>query len=204
MYKFPIIVFEGIEGSGKSFHINNIQKHLKKKKIKFIKFREPGGSKNSEKIRNLILNKSSNYKNLTDLLMYMAARNENFHSIIKKYYKKKVILIDRFVDSTLAYQHYGMGLDKKLIVYLNRVILKNIKPNFTFLNIVNMKNLKYRINNRRKNRYDLFNIKFYNKVQKGFIKLSKNKKNYMIINSNLNILENKKKIINKINSLLSI
>ena len=204
MYKYPIIVFEGIEGSGKSFHINNIQKYLKKKKIKFIKFREPGGSKNSEKIRNLILNKKSNYKNLTDLFMYMAARNENFHNIIKKNYKKKIILIDRFIDSTLAYQHYGMGLDKKLIVYLNRVILKNVKPNFTFINTVNMKNLKYRINNRRKNRYDLFNIKFYNKVQKGFIKLSKNKKNYMIINSNLNILENKKKIINKINSLLSI
>jgi len=204
MYKYPIIVFEGIEGSGKSFHINNIQKYLKKKKIKFIKFREPGGSKNSEKIKNLILNKKSNYKNLTDLFMYMAARNENFHNIIKKNYKKKIILIDRFIDSTLAYQHYGMGLDKKLIVYLNRVILKNVKPNFTFINTVNMKNLKYRINNRRKNRYDLFNIKFYNKVQKGFIKLSKNKKNYMIINSNLNILENKKKIINKINSLLSI
>jgi len=204
MYKYPIIVFEGIEGSGKSFHINNIQKYLKKKKIKFIRFREPGGSKNSERIRNLILNKKSNYENLTDLLMYMAARNENFHNIIKKNYKKKVILIDRFVDSTLAYQHYGMGLDKKIIVYLNKIILKNIKPNFTFLNIVNMKNLKYRINNRRKNRYDLFNIKFYNKVQKGFIKLSKNKKKYMIINSNLNILENKKKIINKINSLLSI
>ena len=204
MYKYPIIVFEGIEGSGKSFHINNIQKYLKKKRINFIKFREPGGSKNSEKIRNLILNKKSNYKNLTDLFMYMAARNENFHNIIKKNYKKKVILIDRFIDSTLAYQHYGMGLDKNLIVYLNRVILKNVKPNFTFINTVNMKNLKYRINNRRKNRYDLFNIKFYNKVQKGFIKLSKNKKNYMIINSNLNILENKKKIINKINSLLSI
>ena len=204
MYKYPIIVFEGIEGSGKSFHINNIQKYLKKKRINFIKFREPGGSKNSEKIRNLILNKKSNYKNLTDLFMYMAARNENFHNIIKKNYKKKVILIDRFIDSTLSYQHYGVGLDKNLIVYLNRVILKNVKPNFTFINTVNMKNLKYRINNRRKNRYDLFNIKFYNKVQKGFIKLSKNKKNYMIINSNLNILENKKKIINKINSLLSI
>ena len=204
MYKYPIIVFEGIEGSGKSFHINNIQKYLKKKKIKFIRFREPGGSKNSERIRNLILNKKSNYENLTDLLMYMAARNENFHNIIKKNYKKKVILIDRFVDSTLAYQHYGMGLDKKIIVYLNKIILKNIKPNFTFLNIVNMKNLKYRINNRRKNRYDLFNIKFYNKVQKGFIKLSKNKKNYMIINSNLSIFENKSKIINKVKSLILI
>ena len=204
MYKFPIIVFEGIEGSGKSFHINNIQKYLIKKKIKFIKFREPGGSKNSEKIRNFILNNNSNYKGLTDLFMYMAARNENYHNIIKKYYKKKVILIDRFTDSTLAYQHYGMGIDKKLILNLNKIILKKIKPNFTFINTVNMKNLKYRINNRRKNRYDKFNTKFYNKVQKGFIKLSKNKKNYMIINSNLSIFENKIKIINKVKSLISI
>ena len=204
MYKFPIIVFEGIEGTGKSFHIKNIQKYFIKKKIKFVKFREPGGSKNSEKIRNFILNNNSNYKGLTDLFMYMAARNENYHNIIKKYYKKRVILIDRFTDSTLAYQHYGMGIDKKLIINLNKIILKKIKPNFTFVNTVNMKNLKYRINNRRKNRYDKFNIKFYNKVQKGFIKLSKNKKNYMIINSNLNIFENKSKIINKVKSLISI
>ena len=204
MYKFPIIVFEGIEGTGKSFHIKNIQKYFIKKKIKFVKFREPGGSKNSEKIRNFILNNKSNYKGLTDLFMYMAARNENYHNIIKKYYKKRVILIDRFTDSTLAYQHYGMGIDKKLILNLNKIILKKIKPNFTFVNTVNMKNLKYRINNRRKNRYDKFNTKFYNKVQKGFIKLSKNKKNYMIINSNLSIFENKSKIINKVKSLISI
>ena len=202
MYKFPIIVFEGIEGTGKSFHIKNIQKYFIKKKIKFVKFREPGGSKNSEKIRNFILNNKSNYKGLTDLFMYMASRNENYHNIIKKYYKKRVILIDRFTDSTLAYQHYGMGIDKKLIINLNKIILKKIKPNFTFINTVNMKNLKYRINNRRKNRYDKFNTKFYNKVQKGFIKLSKNKKNYMIINSNLNIFENKSKIINKVKSLI--
>ena len=202
MYKFPIIVFEGIEGTGKSFHIKNIQKYFIKKKIKFVKFREPGGSKNSEKIRNFILNNKSNYKGLTDLFMYMASRNENYHNIIKKYYKKRVILIDRFTDSTLAYQHYGMGIDKKLIINLNKIILKKIKPNFTFVNTVNMKNLKYRINNRRKNRYDKFSIKFYNKVQKGFIKLSKNKKNYMIINSNLSIFENKNKIINKVKSLI--
>ena len=176
---------------------------LLKKKIRFIKFREPGGSQNSEKIRNFMLNKKSNYKSLTDLFMYMAARNENYHNIIKKYYKKRVILIDRFTDSTLAYQHYGMGIDKKLIINLNKIILKKIKPNFTFVNTVNMKNLKYRINNRRKNRYDKFSIKFYNKVQKGFIKLSKSKKNYMIINSNLSIFENKNKIINKVKSLIS-
>ena len=202
--KYPIIVFEGIEGSGKSFHIKNIQKHLKKNKVKFIKIREPGGSKNSEKIRKFILNNNSNFKNLTDLFLYMAARNENFQSIINKNYKKKLILIDRFTDSTIAYQHYGMNLNKNLIIKLNKTMLKNIKPSFTFLNIVNMKNLKTRLNKRTKNRYDKFKLSFYNKVQKGFIKLSKNKNNYMIINSNNKISENKKIIINKINSLLSL
>jgi len=204
MYKYPIIVFEGIEGSGKSFHIKNIQKHLNKNRIKYIKLREPGGSKNSEKIRKLILNKNSKFKKLTDLFLYMAARNENFQNIINKNYKKKIILIDRFIDSTVAYQHYGMGIDKKIIVKLNNFILKNIKPSFTFLNIVSMKNLRIRLNKRPKNRYDKFNHKFYDKVQKGFVKLSKSKKNYMIVNSNKDISENKKIIIKKINFLLSI
>ena len=204
MYKYPILVFEGIEGSGKSYHLKNVEKHLKKNKIKFIKLREPGGSVNSEKIRKLILNKKSNFRNLTDLFLYMASRNENMQNKIKKNYKKKVILIDRFKDSTLAYQHYGMNIDKKLINNLNNIVLKNVKPNFTFLNVVSMKNLKKRIDRRRKNRYDRFNYRFYSKVQKGFIKLAKNKKNYMIINSNDNILENKIKILKKINFLLAI
>ena len=134
----------------------------------------------------------------------MASRNENYHHILKKNYKKKVIIIDRFTDSTLAYQHYGMGINIKLIKLLNKIILKDIKPTFTFLNIVSMKNLKLRINNRPKNRYDSFNYKFYNKVQKGFIKLSKNKNKYSIINSNNEISKNKKIILNKINNLLSL
>jgi len=205
MYKYPIIVFEGIEGSGKTFHIKNLEKYLKKKKVKYVKLREPGGSKNSEKIRNLILEKNSNFNKLTDLFLYIAARNENYQSIIKKNYKKKIILIDRFLDSTIAYQHYGMGINKKLIIDLNRFILGNIKPTFTFLNIVNMKNLKLRLNKRSlKNRYDNFNINFYKKVQQGYIHLSKNKKKYMIVNSNDHIAENKIIIIKKINSLLSI
>ena len=204
MYKYPIIVFEGIEGSGKTYHINKVQNYLKKNKIKFIKIREPGGSLNSEKIRKLLLNQNSNFKYLTDLFLYMASRNENFHNIINENYKKKVILMDRFTDSTIAYQHYGMGIDKNMIIKLNKIILKKIKPNFTFLNIVSMKNLKFRVNKRPKNRYDKFNYKFYNKVQKGFIKLSKNKNKYSVINSNNEISKNKKIILNKINNLLSI
>ena len=91
----------------------------------------------------------------------MAARSENIN-IIKKAYNKKVILIDRFTDSTIAYQHFGMGVDLNLIKTLNNFLLKNIKVSFTFLNIVNQKNLQKRLKQRKSlNRYDKFNISFY-------------------------------------------
>ena len=204
MSKKPIIVFEGIEGSGKTFHLNNIAKYLKKKRISFIKIREPGGNYNSEKIRKLILNKKSNFNPTTDLLLYLAARNENINIIIKKYFKKKVILIDRFVDSTTAYQHYGMGVNLNLIKNINKVILKGIKVDFTFLNYVSNKNMKKRLLKRKNlNRYDRFNMKFYQKVQSGYFKISKQKKTkYFLVNSNLSIVENKKNIIKKINKLI--
>ena len=204
MSKKPIIVFEGIEGSGKTFHLNNIARYLKKKRISFIKIREPGGNYNSEKIRKLILNKKSNFNPTTDLLLYLAARNENINIIIKKYFKKKVILIDRFVDSTIAYQHYGMGVNLNLIKNINKVILKGIKVDFTFLNYVSNKNMKKRLLKRKNlNRYDRFNMKFYQKVQSGYFKISKqNKTKYFLVNSNLSIVENKKNIIKKINKLI--
>ena len=204
MSKKPIIVFEGIEGSGKTFHLNNIARYLKKKRISFIKIREPGGNYNSEKIRNLILNKKSNFNPTTDLLLYLAARNENINIIIKKYFKKKIILIDRFVDSTTAYQHYGMGVNLNLIKNINKVILKGIKVDFTFLNYVSNKNMKKRLLKRKNlNRYDGFNMKFYQKVQSGYFKISKQKKTkYFLVNSNLSIVENKKNIIKKINKLI--
>ena len=206
MSKKMIITFEGIEGSGKSLHIENVARYLKKKKISFVKLREPGGSKNSEKIRKLILNNKSNFNRYTDLLLYLAARSENIEKIIIKNYQKKVILIDRFTDSTLAYQHYGMGISKKIIEHLNKYLLKKIKINFTFLNIVNEKNLKKRLFKRKRlNRYDKFKHTFYKKVQKGFIYQAKQNSNkYLIINSNIKIEDNKRIIINKINKILDI
>jgi dTMP kinase len=201
-----IITFEGIEGSGKSLHIKNVAKYLKKKKISFIKLREPGGSKNSEKIRKLILNNKSNFNKYTDLFLYFASRSENIEKIIIKNYQKKVILIDRFTDSTLAYQHYGMGISKKIVENINKYLLKKIKINFTFLNIVNEKNLKKRLLKRKRlNRYDKFKHTFYKKVQKGFIHQAKlNSNKYLIVNSNIKIEDNKRIIINKINKILHI
>ena len=202
MSKKIVIAFEGIEGSGKPFHINNVSKYLKRKKIPYIKLREPGGNKNSEKIRKLILDKKSNFKKKTDLLLYLAARSENMDNL-KKNFRKKIILLDRFTDSTIAYQHFGMGVNLDIITKINKHILKSFKVDFTFLSIVNIKNMQKRLKQRKKlNRYDTFKEKFYKKVQNGFLRISKNKKRYKIINSNLPIELNKKIIIDKIEKLL--
>ena len=203
MYKRPLIIFEGIEGSGKSTQINRVAKYLDKKNIKYIKIREPGGSSNSERIRSLLLNKKSNFNTLTDLFLYMASRNENIVKILSKNYNKKVILIDRFIYSSIAYQHYGMKIDIKFINLLNKMILKNIKPTYIFLHTVSINNMIKRLKKRKQNnRYDNFNKSFYRRVQGGFIKALKRKKNVSIINSNNNIENNTFKIINKIKDLI--
>ena len=204
MSKKPIVVFEGIEGSGKTLHINHLSNFLRKKKIKFIKIREPGGHINSEKIRNLILNNKSKFHKTTDLFLYLAARNENLVNLIDKNYGKKIILIDRFVDSTLAYQHFGMGIDSKFIKKINNFLLNNVKINLTFLNLASIKNVKIRLSKRKKlNRYDKFKMSFYNKVQKGYIKIAnKNKKKYKIINTNKSVSINKKFVISEFEKLI--
>ncbi len=203
MSKKIIIVFEGIEGTGKSHHIKNVARYLKKKKLDFIQIREPGGSKNSEKIRKLLLNRNSSFNKYTDLLLYLSARSENIE-LIKKNVGKRIILIDRFSDSTIAYQHFGMGVNLKFINNINNFLLENININFTFLSIVSLKNMKNRLMKRKNlNRYDKFNNNFYTKVQKGFINLlEKNPKRYMKINSNLSIEHNEKIILDKIRDLV--
>ena len=137
------------------------------------------------------------------MLLYLASRSENI-SQLKKYYKKKIILIDRFVDSTIAYQHYGLGVNRNLINIVNKYLLKNFRINFTFLNIVNKKNMLVRLKERKiLNRYDRFKFSFYNKVQNGYLKIyKKNQKNYQLINSNLDKEINKELVRKKVESLI--
>tara|TARA_B100001029_G_scaffold57324_1_gene46265 strand:- start:435 stop:1049 length:615 start_codon:yes stop_codon:yes gene_type:complete len=204
MLKYPVIVFEGIETSGKSTNLRKVSTYLKSINRKFIKIREPGGSLYSEYIRKLMLNSKSKLNYKTDLLLIIASRSENFNKILQNNYKKKIILIDRFIDSTLAYQHFGMGIDKSLIIKLNNFVLNKFKPTFTFLSIVNKNNMKIRLKKRATlNKYDKFNYKFYNKVQKGFLKLAKKKKNYLIIDTNKeNINKSSQTIINKLKKII--
>jgi len=142
MYKKKpfFIVFEGVEGCGKSFQSKKLFNNLKKNSIDAVLTREPGGTKSSELIRNLILkdyfNKNSKEKfdKYTDTLLYLAARNEHVKNKIKPALnKKKVVICDRFTDSTIAYQVDGKKVDINFINNIHKKILEGIKPNIVFI-----------------------------------------------------------------------
>ena len=214
MYKKKpfLIVFEGVEGCGKSFQSKKLYSRLKKIKVDVILTREPGGTKSSELIRNLILkdyftkNNKEKFDKYTDTLLYLAARNEHIKNKIKPaLLKKKVVICDRFIDSTIAYQVYGKKVDINFINNIHKKILQGIKPNIVFILRVSQKSSRQRLKKRRsKNRYDNFAQSFYNKAQKSFLKIAKNKKNYFVLESstNDNLLE--EKIFNKVKKYLNI
>ena len=214
MYKKKpfFIVFEGVEGCGKSFQSKKLFQKLKKKKIKAIITREPGGTKSSELIRNLILKDyfttktNEKFDKFTDTLLYLAARNEHIKNKIKPALKQKnIVICDRFTDSTLAYQVYGKNVDKKFIDNIHKKILNGIRPNIVFILKVSKKISRQRLVKRRsRNRYDNFAQSFYNKAQNSFIKIAANKKNYFVLNSSENENSLEKKIFKIVNKYLKI
>ena len=208
MYKKKsfFITFEGIEGSGKSYQAKKLHKNLKKKNIPVILTREPGGTKNAEIIRNIILkdyffhNNKKQFDKYTDTLLYLAARNEHVKNVIKPaFFKKKIILCDRFIDSTLAYQVFGKKVDQNLINSVHKYILGKIKPDITFILKVSLKKAFNRLKIRKKkNRYDKFPKKFYDGVQKAFLKIAKkNRRRYIILDNSIDSNLVEKIILNK-------
>ena len=194
MYKKKslFIVFEGVEGCGKSYQSKKLFNNLKKKNFEVVLTREPGGTKSAELIRNLILKDyfqkgiNEKFNKYTDTLLYLAARNEHVHNKIKPALEKKIVICDRFVDSTIAYQVYGK-VKLNFINKIHKIILGKLIPDITFVLKVSPKSSRKRLLKRRsKNRYDKFPQTLYNKVQKSFIRLSKNKKNYYIFDSSKN------------------
>ncbi len=197
------IVFEGVEGCGKSYQSKKLKKYLEKKGISPVLTREPGGTRSAESIRKLILQdyfKKGNkekFDKYTDTLLYLAARNEHVkNKIIPALKRKKIVICDRFTDSTLAYQVYGKKVDKLFIDTIHKKILRNLKPDLTFILKVTPKISKLRLLKRKtKNRYDNFSQKFYTKVQNYFLRLAKNKKNYFILESSANDINLEVKIL---------
>ena len=184
--KFFFIVFEGIEGTGKSYQIKKLYKSLKKNKYKVIKSREPGGPNTAELIRKVIFSKQSHkFDKLTDFYLMNAARNEHIKKRILPAKKNKYIIIsDRFTDSTYAYQVIGNKIDKKINLLNQKYILKNLKPHLTIVLKSNFKTIFNRIKKRKKNnKFDKLKKNFYKKAQDAYVLLCKKNSSHFLFDS---------------------
>ncbi|MBU0951314.1 MAG: dTMP kinase [Elusimicrobia bacterium] len=175
MKKGIFITFEGPDGSGKSTQAGLLAAALKKKGYEYILTREPGGTPFAESIRNLLLKPGMNVFPLTELLLYAASRAQHTQELIKPALAQgKIVICDRYSDSTMAYQYFGRNLDKSLIYRLNEIAAGGLKPALTI--VVDIKaedGMKRVCKNGPKDRLENENIQFHERIRKGFLQLAK-------------------------------
>ncbi|MDP8259401.1 MAG: dTMP kinase [Candidatus Gygaella obscura] len=175
------ITFEGSEGSGKSTQSKMLCSFLKSSGLDCIIVREPGSTKISEKIRDILLDcENKKMSKVTEMLLYMAARAQIVEELILAALKKgKVVICDRFLDSTIAYQGYGLGIDIILIKKIGSLVSLGLKPDLTFLLDLPLKQgLKncHRVKN-SKDRIEKRNLAYHLRVRNGYLKLAKQSSN---------------------------
>jgi len=172
--KGMFITFEGGEGSGKSTHSKLLCDFLRRKGLKVLHTREPGGTSISEKIRKVLLDtKNKEMDVISEMLLYMAARAEIIKQKISPALKRgNIVICDRFIDATLAYQGYAGGIDISIIKNIGRLVTKSISPDVTFfLDIDVKKGLKR--SGRNKDRIERKSILYHKKVRKGYLSIAK-------------------------------
>ena len=174
--KGTFITFEGCEGVGKSRQIKMLEEYLLKNDINYYLTREPGGTNLSEKIRSVILDK--NNSEMTDeceALLYAAARVQLLKQVIKpKLDQGQLVLCDRYVDSSLAYQGYARGLGVEFIEKINDFAIKNFTPNYTvFLNLPPEQAFLRKGGVDIGDRVELSGMEFHKKVYQGYLDLAK-------------------------------
>ena len=187
-----VISFEGFEYSGKSTQIKLLKKYFIKNKIKSTFAREPGGNKDLEKIRNIII--KSNFDNLSLIMFFFASR----FSLLSSLKNNDLIVFDRFFDSTYAYQKYNLK-EKKLIISLINLIDQKFIPNITFYLKLDKKNLMERKNKRvYSNKFDKKYFGQFSRIQKNYNEISKmkiGKRKFVTIDASLSANEIHEKII---------
>ncbi len=182
------ITFEGIEGSGKSTLAEMLYERLKIYGFPVVLTREPGGTKVGEKIREVILNKNFDIDPYSELFLFLAARRENIKKIIIPSLKEgKIVICDRFDDSTFAYQGFGREIPLRFITRVNKLVTEEIKPNLTFLIDVPVNIGFSRI--KREDRIEMEEEDFHKKVREGFLKIAKKAKKRIIVLNGENNLE---------------
>ena len=194
------ITFEGIEGSGKSTQSKKLHAYFLKKSQDAILTREPGGTKASEQIREILITQE-NLESKTELLLNFASRNEHVEKLIKpSLQNNKIVICDRFFDSTYAYQGSAMGVDFALIDKIKDLTIGDFAPDVTFLIDIDVEtSLKRLVNRNDNNRYDGFSIDFHQKVRDGFLKIAKQNSRIKIIDGTKSEDEIFSEIINNLN-----
>ena len=190
------ITFEGIDGSGKSTQANFLKNQLQNDGYDVILLREPGGTIISEKIRDLVLNhRASSVSPLTEALLIASSRYQLVNEIILPALKKNTIVIcDRYIDSTIAYQGYGRGINISWLNEINKYSLMNANPELTYLFDLKVEDSMLRIKNKNKDRIELEGKDFLSKVRNGYLKLAKNSKRFILLNA----MDSPEKLKNKV------
>ena len=197
--KYKFITFEGIEGCGKSTQVKMLLEFLLKKKIPAILTRDPVGTSVAEEIRNLLINgETDKLDSTTEVLLNFAARRDHVRKLIKPAIDaKKIVISDRFFDSTVAYQGFAGGVDLAVIEKIKSAAISNFEPDITFLIDLDVKAAMKRILKRdSNNRYEKMSLEFHESVRAGFLEIAKvNKKRFKIIDGSDSPLKIHKKIL---------
>ena len=202
-----LITFEGGEGTGKSTQSKLLYDYLKSKTTDVILTREPGGCTESENIRNLLVKGNINkWDPITESLLHNAARREHIKNIIKPaLLKNKIVICDRYIDSTMAYQGIGQGVNLNFLNILSKEVTENIVANITFIfdidPDISLKRAKKRDKNTN-NRYENFDISFHRNIRNYFKSLINTNKRYILIDASKSIEEIHLKILKPINDLI--
>lgn len=184
------ITFEGIDGCGKTTQINLLNDYLKTKNYETFLTLEPGGSDIGKNLRQILLHHQGYVDDTCELLLYLADRSQHVETVIKKNIEQgKIVLCDRYTDSTVAYQGYARGQNIENIKFLNKIATKNLKPDITFLFDIDVELAQQRVG-KNKDRLESESLNFHKKVRKGYLELAQeNKDRIKVINSNQTIEE---------------
>ncbi len=197
MKKF--ISFEGGEGAGKTTQIIKLSECLKKNRIEVFLTREPGGNDSSERIRKLILTKNDLFLPESELLLICAARHEHIKKTLLPNLKKRVVICDRFVHSTICYQVLTNKIPLHIFKYLHRHFSQNLFPDITFYIDISPKIGVKRAN--KKNKFEFKNMTFHKNIRKYFLNLSSREKKIIKIDGSMTKNDIHKKIVEILNKL---